>query len=104
MGGPREIALACLVVGRLAVDARSAAGRLTTEQRRVRAQGAKTWLGSAAIPTPVRTALAKLVEATAGEERGPLKAAIDSVMTVTANHLDSAARLEFAQIAQTIAE
>lgn len=104
MGGPREIALACLLAGRLVLEVLSGPGALTSDQRRTRAQGAKSWLGSAAIPAPVRTALGKLVEATAGDGSGPLKAALESVMTVTANHLDSAARLELARLAQTIAE
>lgn len=106
LGGPREIALACFLVGRIVRDATSAAGALSPEQKSVRALGAKHWLGSAAIPTPVRSALAQLAESTAlhGGDRTAIKAALDSVMTVTANHLDSAARLELGRLAQAIAE
>jgi hypothetical protein len=103
LGGPREVALACLVVGRLVVDGRSDTLALTPEQRRARALGAKHWLGAAAIPNAVRTALVRLAEATGAEEPDALKAALDAVMTVTANQLDSAARLELGRLAQTIA-
>jgi hypothetical protein len=106
LGGPREIALACLLLGRIVRDATAATGggALSPEQKSVRALGAKHWLGSAAIPTPVRSALARLAESTALGDRKAIKTALDSVMTVTANHLDSAARLELGRLAQAIAE
>jgi len=104
LGGPREIALACFLVGRIVMDAASRTAALSAEQRNARSLGAKHWLGSAAIPTPVRSALGRLAELTASEDRGALKSALDSVMTVTANHLDSAARLELGRLAQAIAE
>lgn len=102
LGGPREVALACLVAGRLVVDSTAENG-LTAEQRKVRAQRTRQWLGSAALPQPVRTSLVRLVEATAGEDRTTVKGALDAVMTVTANHLDQAARLELERLAQAIA-
>jgi hypothetical protein len=104
LGGPREMALACFLVGRIVMDATSVAGALSPEQKSARALGAKHWLGSVAMATPVRSALARLAESTALGDRSAMKAALDSVMTVTANHLDSAARLELGRLAQTIAE
>ena len=102
LGGPREIALACFLVGRMVSDATLAQSVLTAEQRKARTQGTKHWLGSATIPSPVRVALARLAESTSSGDRDAIKAALDSVMTVTANHLDSAARLELGRIAQAI--
>ncbi len=102
LGGPREVALACLVAGRLVVDSRVPDG-LTPDQRKVRAQRARHWLGSTAIPQGVRGALVRLVEATFAEDRDAVKEALDAVMTVTANHLDPAARLELERLAQAIA-
>lgn len=102
LGGPREIALACLLVGRLVIDGTSDALALTPEQKRARALGAKHWLGAAAIPNPVRAALVRLAEATASDDRDAVKAGVDSVMTVTANQLDSGARLELGRLAQTV--
>ena len=103
LGGPREIALACFLVAHVVIDA-TATGRLSADQRGARAQATKHWLGSAAIPTQLRSALGRLAESTFTEDRKSMKAALDSVMTVTANHLDSAARLELGRLAQAIAE
>lgn len=104
LGGPREVALACLVVGRIVLDATADREVLSSDQRQGRIQGAKHWLGSAAITTPLRAALFKLAESTATGERSAIKAALETVMTVTANQLDSAARLELGRLAQTIAK
>ena len=103
LGGPREIALACFLVARLAGDATRQSGQLSSDQMTSRAQAARHWLGSAALPSPVRTALIRLVEATCRADKNALKAALDVVMTVTANHLDSAARLELSRLAQAVA-
>ena len=104
LGGPRELALAWLVVARLVIDAVLNGQPLSSDQRHARAQGAKHWLGSTAIATPVRAALARLAESTSDEDAGAMKAAFDSVMTVTANQLDSGARLELGRLAQAIAK
>lgn len=104
LGGPREIALACLLVGRIVVDAMSTNGMLSIEQKRHRAQGARHWLGSVAIPTQVRAALSRLADATCQDDRSAMRAALDSVMSVTAGQLDSTARLELGRLAQAIAE
>jgi hypothetical protein len=101
LGGPREIALACFLVGRMVIDA-VRGGILTPEEARTRATDASQWLASAAIPTAIRSALAKLAESTAGGDARALAAALDSVMTVTANHLDPGARLELGRLAQAI--
>jgi hypothetical protein len=105
LGGPREIALACLLVGRIVVDAMSVnGGLLSIEQKRQRAQAARHWLGSVAIPMPVRAALSRLAEASCQDDRGAIRMALDSVMAVTAGHLDPSARLELGRLAQAIAE
>lgn len=104
LGGPREMALACFLVARMVVDAALASGILSADQKESRAEAAKHWLGSAAIPTQVRSALSRLAESTAVDDRNAMRAALDSVMTVTANHLDSGARLELGRLAQAIAK
>lgn len=103
MGGPREVALACLVVARLVRETCVSGSVLTVEQRRARALGARQWLGSAAVPAPIRVALVKLAEATGGNEPQAVAASLDSVIAVTANQLDSGARLELARLAQSAA-
>jgi hypothetical protein len=104
LGGPREVALACLVVGRLVIEATTGNGVLTEEQKAARLQGARHWLGAAAISLPVRTALGKLAEATQPGDPSAIRTALETVMTVTANHLDPAARLELGRLAQAIAK
>src|SRR5881394_3924200 len=83
LGGPREVALACFIVGRLVRDTVDSGDILSTEQRRARAQGAKHWLGSAALPGAVRTALVRLADTTGGLDSDAVRAALESVMTVT---------------------
>lgn len=103
MGGPREIALASLVVARLVADACSYPVPLTADQRRARAQGARHWLGSAAVPTAARGAFLRLADATGGDDTGAVADALESVIAITANQLDQGSRLELARLAQAIA-
>jgi hypothetical protein len=104
LGGPREIALACLMVGRLVSDACDRGAPMSVEQRRARAAGARHWLGAATLPAPVRAALVRLAEATGSDQGGMIPASLDSVITVTANQLEQPARLELVKLAQAIAE
>ncbi len=104
LGGPRETALACLMVCRLVADACDAAAPLISEQRRARATGARHWLGAATLPGPARAALVRLADATAGDQRPAILSALDSVIAVTANQLEPTARLELSKLAQAIAE
>jgi hypothetical protein len=103
MGGPREVALACLVVARLVAESCGRTAALSDDQRQERALGARQWLSSAAVPAGVRSALVRLADASGGADRAVMGAALDSVIAVTANHLDPAARLELARLAQAVA-
>jgi hypothetical protein len=102
MGGPREVAVACLVVAHLVRESCCGSSLLTPEQRRARAQGARQWLGAAAVPGGIRSALVKTAEASAGGAPTAVADAIESVIAVTANQLDQAARLELTRLAQMI--
>jgi hypothetical protein len=109
LGGPRELALACFVVARVVAgdDADAGAeggGSISPDQRRERIQAAKHWLAAAAVPGPLRMALTRLADAALEGDRKAIRAAVDSVMTVTANQLDPAARLELGRLSQTIVE
>lgn len=103
LGGPREIALACFLLARIVGDSSSEHAPLSADQRKERAQGVKHWLGGATIPAPVRTALSRLADVSLSDDRSATKAALESVMAVTANQLDSGARLELGRLAQAIA-
>lgn len=101
LGGQRETALACFVVGRLIASA-STPLATGSEQGRERLQGVKHWLGSAALSPNLRQTLAKAAECASEGDWAGAKSALDSVMTVTANQLDPAARLELARLSQAI--
>lgn len=103
MGGPREIALACLVVARIAADCIEDGTNLLPDQLRTRSMNARHWLGAATLPANVRHALVRLAETSVGDDPASLKAAVESVIAVTANQLDAGARLELARLAQTVA-
>jgi hypothetical protein len=103
LGGPREAAMACLLVGRVARDALSLRDLLTSEQLKNRAGTAKHWLGAAAIQPQLKAALGRILDATSSGDASTLKVALDGVMTITANQLDPGARLELGRLAQAIA-
>jgi hypothetical protein len=100
LGGPREVALAVYLGARLAHDALPEGG-LSPALRTARMTGAKTWLASLALPSPVRPALARLIEASASTPVAAAQA-VREVMTITAGFLDQHARLELDRLAATL--
>ncbi len=100
LGGPRETALATLVAARLAAGA-APPGNLTLAPpvRAARADAARVWLTSVALPAPVRTAIAKLVDATAGNDDRTIVSTLAKVTDVTAPVLNRAARSELDRLA-----
>jgi hypothetical protein len=104
IGGAREVALACFVAARLANDCCDPVLALDDEARAARCTGAKGWLGTIAIPSPVRTPVAKLAEASANghpESMAPLVAALANAAD---SFLDPAARSELAALAAQLAQ
>ena len=101
LGGQREVAMACFVVSRL-ISGLSTPGASGSETGRERLQGVRHWLGSAALPTPLKQALTKAAECACEGDRNGTASALDSVMTVTANQLDPAARLELSRLMQAV--
>lgn len=103
LGGPREVALSCFLVGRIVRDCILTNQGFATEQVEHRAAAAKHWLGSVAIQASVRNALSRLVDACAAHDAAAVRSALDGVIGVTANTLDQGARLELARLSQIIA-
>jgi len=97
LGGAREAALAALVGARLA-DAMIGPAALSTVLRRTRADGGRHWLSSIALSAPVRTAVARLLEATAVDDPHQAAVALTKGIEGTAPHLDRAARLELERL------
>jgi len=106
LGGPRETALACFLVARIVADRASETldASLSADQWVARGNGVKHWLGSATIPLALRNALSRLNDGTVGEDRNAMKSGMDAVIAVTANQLDSGARLELGRLAQAVVE
>lgn len=100
LGGHREVALATYLAARLAHDALPERGLLPA-LRAERAANAKHWLSTLALPAPVRPALARLLDASAGDVATILDA-LAGVIAVTANFLDSGARSELVKLSAVL--
>lgn len=103
LGGARESLLALLIGARLAAAA-VAGSALTPPQRRLRAEHARNWLGTVALPPVPKVAAARLIDATAGEDKRAILAALAKVTEVTAQYLDRPARLDLDSLAARLAE
>ena len=101
LGGPRETALAVLIGARLA--ATTAGPRaLPTGIRAARAEAARAWLGTIAVPVVTKVAVARLIETTTRNDSSALSAALEKVTEVTAPYLDRAARSELELLAAVL--
>ena len=98
LGGDREVALACFVVARLA-GSLLPPHALPTELREKRAAACRSWLASQAIPPAVRSDLMTAAESTASAERSAISAAIRSLRSHAAKHLDGASSKELDSLA-----
>jgi hypothetical protein len=98
LGGPRETALATLIAARLAAGAAPPL-MLAPPLRAARADAARIWLSSVTLPTPVRSAVAKLIDATAGNDGRAIGATLAKVTDVTAPMLSKGARSELDRLA-----
>ena len=100
LGGDREVALATYLAARLAHDT-LADGGLSEPVRAERAVSAKSWLATLSLPAAIRTALARLVEASGGDARG-VAPALRAVIAATSSRLDQGSRLELNRLAERI--
>ena len=102
LGGPREVALACLVAARLVSGCQPPA--IPLPERAARATSARSWLGTLALPVPVRNAVSRVLEITGTDRAEGLGAALVKVMEVTAGQVDGSARLELQRLAASVTE
>ena len=100
LGGDREVALATYLAARLAHDALPDRG-LSQPIRAERAVGAKSWLATLSLPAPIRTALARLVEASGDDARG-VAPAVRAVIAAASSRLDPASRLELNRLVEML--
>lgn len=98
LGGPRETALAALVAARLALGA-APPHALAPALRVARAEAARVWLTSVALPAPVRSAIGRLLDASGGNDDRAILASLVKVTDVTAPMLSRGARSELDRLA-----
>ncbi len=103
LGGERECALGCLMSARLAAAALTGT-RLPTPLRIARATGARAWLGTLALPATLRTPLARVVDASAGEDPLRLAGAVRALAVAAAPWLDMPSRAELERLALSVGE
>jgi hypothetical protein len=94
IGGAREVALACFVAARLVSDCCDPTLALDDESRAARCAGAKAWLGTIAIPAPVRTPVARCAEASATADAKAIAPLLAGLAKAADSFLDPAARGE----------
>jgi hypothetical protein len=102
IGGAREVALACFVAARLVHDCCDPLLDLDDELRAARCTGAKAWLGTMAIPAPVRTPVAKLAEASANGRADTMAPLVSALTRAADAFLDPAARAELEALAASL--
>jgi hypothetical protein len=77
---------------------------LTPSQRSTRAEHARNWLGTIALPPVPKVAASRLIELSSKDDLGALATALAKVTDVTAPYLDRAARLELDSLAARLRE
>ncbi len=101
LGGPRETLTGAVMVARLAQGMRLP-HPLLVDVRRARAEAAKGWLSAFALPLKTKQSLLRAIAASAQGDRTVMADALAGVTDVTAGYLDKAARLELAQLAESL--
>lgn len=104
IGGAREVALACFVAARLVSDCFDPALALDETSRAARCAGAKAWLGTIAIPLPVRSPAAKLADASATADPDLMAPLVASLAKAAESFLDAASRSELDVLAARLRE
>ena len=101
IGGAREVALACFVAARLAVEC---AGALEQDPdgRTARAAAARTWLGTLALPSAVKTPLLRCAELSGQGTATAMSREVASVATAAASFLDAPSRAELEGLAASL--
>lgn len=102
LGGPREAALAAMVGARLAAGLLGPTSPLPSDARAARADAARAWLGSIAVPPVTKVAVSRLIEATGRNDLSAVAAAMVKVTEVTAPYLERAAHSELEQFCSAL--
>jgi len=101
LGGGREVALAAMLVARLALGLRGP-DAMNASDRVARAASSKVWLASMALPSATRTPFARCVDATANSSVHVV-GALRGLIAATAQHLDGPAVRELELLTRQLA-
>jgi hypothetical protein len=101
VGGGREVALAAYLTARLAHDCLPERG-VDREARSLRAAAAATWLSALTLASPVRSAFSDIMAASGGRDPAEVGVLLRRVIAVTAQTLESGARLELERLAAAL--
>jgi hypothetical protein len=100
LGGDREMALAALTTARLMLAVLPPV-ELTSTERTIRADRARSWLSAITMPQPARMAILRAIDASV---LGGMEAAatLRELMHVLTGHLSPAALLEIGALAERL--
>ncbi|MDP9179220.1 MAG: hypothetical protein M3O61_16210 [Gemmatimonadota bacterium] len=101
IGGDREVAMACLVAGRLAA-ALLPPYAIGAADLKARSTGAKHWLASLSLPAPVRSALTHLADAVGVGNRNTSAGALSHLVMVAQRSIDEASASELIGVAAAL--
>jgi hypothetical protein len=99
IGGAREVALACLMAGRLVASA-PASAVLAQSARAARVTAARAWFASLTLPAALRAPLDRLCDTAIEGDIERAGAALASVIAAARRHLDSASVTELERLIQ----
>ncbi len=101
IGGAREVALACFVVARLAAE-RVPAHDEDQPRNTTRSVAAKAWLGTLALPTPVRGSASRCAELGVNGDRATLSREVRGLVLAASGYLDGKSRAELDSLARLL--
>src|SRR5438105_7427372 len=93
LGGPREIALACLMAARMAT-ALMQPYEIPIDDKKARAERARHWMGTLSLPVAIRAAALSVVEATGRADLDATGSGLDRLLAASASTLDQPSRDE----------
>jgi hypothetical protein len=97
LGGDREVALACLVVGRLAAGMLSPLD-LQASDAKARSAAAKQWLSGLSIPSSIRIPLTHVADAVATGNPMTTASALEKMLVAVSRNIDEPSAAEMRAI------
>ena len=93
LGGDREVAMACLVAGRLA-SSMLPPFDISHADAKSRSAAARQWLSALSLPAAIRTPLAQVADAVATGNPATAAAAIERMLVAVSRNIDESSAAE----------